>query len=45
MLTLTIALQGELYSNMNMSDPDVMKQTSERLNNYLKEIENSFSNS
>ncbi len=45
LLTLTIALQGELYSNMNMSDPDVMKQTSERLNNYLKEIENSFSNS
>ncbi len=39
MLTLAVALQGELYSNMDMSDENVVKKTDERLEKYLKEIE------
>ncbi len=39
MLTLLIALQGELYSNMNMGDEVVVRKSDERLQKYLKEIE------
>ncbi len=40
MLTLLIALQGELYSNMNMGDEVVARKSDERLQKYLKEIGN-----
>ena len=38
-LTLLIALQGELYSNMDMNNEVVLKKSNERLEKYLKEIE------
>lgn len=39
-LTLLIALQGELYSNMDMTNEVVLKKSNERLEKYLKEINN-----
>ena len=38
MLTLSIALQGELYSNMDMNDETVVNKANERLQKYLEEI-------
>ena len=40
MLTLVIALQGELYDNVNMSDSKVIEKSNQRLDKYIEEYKN-----
>lgn len=40
MLSLNLALQGEMYENMNANNPDNVKASNDRLEKYTKEAEN-----